>query len=150
MTAASIKPAPAGHKIPFSRALMAGAIAIVASIVANLIIRWVGMLILPVDPSFMPLATWQPTVIFTTMFLVVATIVFLVINAFAANPPRVFNIVAFVALLLSLVPDFMLLVNPGALPMGTPTLGAVIILIAMHVVGYLITVWAFTKWAQQG
>jgi hypothetical protein len=150
MTATSIKPAPAGRKIPFSRALMASGITIVASIVANLIVRWVGMLILPVDPSFMPLATWQPTVIFTTMFLVLATIVFLVINAFTANPPRVFNIVAFVALLLSLVPDFMLLINPTAMPMGTPTFGAVLILVVQHIVAYLITVWAFTKWAQQG
>jgi hypothetical protein len=148
MTAATAKPI-ATNKVSFSRALMAGAITIVATVVANLILRWLGMLILPVDPSFMPLATWQPTVIFTVMFLILATIVFLVINAFAANPPRVFTIVATVALVLSIIPDFMLLVNPTAMPVGTPTLGAVILLILFHVVGYVIALWAFTRWAPQ-
>lgn len=150
MTAATVKPGAAGRKVSFSRALLAGGLTIVASVVANLLVRWIGMLVLPVDPSFMPLASWQPTVIFTTMFLVLATIVFLVINAFAANPPRVFNIVAFAALLLSLIPDLMLLINPSAMPMGTPTPGAVLILMVQHVVAYAITVWAFTKWAQRG
>jgi hypothetical protein len=43
----------------------------------------------------------------------------------------------------------MLLINPSALPMGTPTLGAVILLILFHVVGYVIALWAFTRWAPQ-
>jgi hypothetical protein len=150
MTATTGSPTTASKKVPFGRALMAGGITIILSIVANLLVRWIGMLILPVDPSFLPLATWQPTVIFTTLFLVVATIVFLLINAFTSNPPRVFTIVASVALVISLLPDLMLLINPTAMPVGTPTLGAVIILIAMHIVGYLIAIWAFTKWAQQG
>jgi hypothetical protein len=149
MTAATVK-SPITKKVSFTRGLMAGGIAIVLTIVVNLIVRWIGMLILPIDPTFLPLATWQPTVIFTTMFLVLATIVFLIINAFTSNPPRVFNIVALVALIVSLIPDFMLLINPSAMAMGTPTLGAVIILIVMHIVGYAIAVWAFTKWAQQG
>jgi hypothetical protein len=150
MTAATVSPTTASKKVSFGRALMAGGIAIVLTIVANLLVRWIGMLILPVDPSFLPLATWQPAVIFTTLFLVVATIVFLAINAFTSNPPRVFKIVASVALIISLLPDLMFLINPTAMPMGTPTLGAVIILIAMHIVGYLIAIWAFTRWAQQG
>lgn len=148
MTSASIQARPR-RKLSFGRVLLAGVIAIAGSIIANLLIRWLGMLVLPVDPSFMPLATWQPTVIFTTLFLVVATIVFLIINAFAANPPRVFTIVATVALVLSLVPDAMFLINPAAMPMGTPTLGAVAILIIQHIAAYFVTLWAFTRWAQQ-
>jgi hypothetical protein len=148
MTAAAV-PARAGRKLSFSRVLLAGLIAIAGSIVANLIVRWLGLFVLPVDPSFMPLATWQPTVIFTTMFLALATIVFLVINAFAANPPRVFTIVATVVLVLSLIPDSMFLINPSVMPMGTPTVGAVIILVLQHLVAYAITLWAFTRWAQQ-
>lgn len=148
MTAATIQTRPV-RKLSFTRVLLAGVIAIVASIIANLILRWLGMLVLPVDASFMPLNSWQPTVIFTTMFLVLATIVFLIINAFAANPPRVFTIVATVALVLSLIPDAMFLINPAAMPMGTPTLGAVTILVLQHIAAYLITLWAFTRWAQR-
>jgi hypothetical protein len=150
MTAAISNPT-ASKKVSFGRALMAGLITIVASNIANLVVRWLGMLVLPVDPSFNPLATWQPTVLFTTGFLVLATIVFLVINAFTSNPPRVFNIVALIALILSLIPDFMMLINPNANPaVGTPTLGAVMILMIQHIVAYVITVWAFTRWAPQG
>jgi hypothetical protein len=147
MTAASIQ-AKSGRKLSFSRVLLAGLIAIAGSIVVNLLIRWLGMLVLPVDASFMPLATWQPTVIFTTMFLVLATVVFLIINAFAANPTRVFTIVATVALVLSLIPDAMFLINPSAMPMGTPTFGAVVILVLQHIGAYFVTLWAFTRWAQ--
>jgi hypothetical protein len=152
MTAATI-PTPVSKKISFSRALMAGGIAIVGSVIANLIVRWIGMLLLPGNPDFVPLATWQPTAVMTTLFLVVATIVFLIVNAFTANPPRVYNIVALIALIVSLIPNVMMLINPAgvALPdSGPPTAGDAIILMVQHVVAYAITVWAFTKWAQQG
>jgi hypothetical protein len=89
----------------------------------------------------------------TTLFLVVATIVFLIVNAFTSNPPRVYNIVALIALIVSLIPNVMMLLNPAgfALPdSGPPNAAAAIILMIQHVVAYVITVWAFTKWAQQG
>lgn len=135
------------RKVSFLRGVLAGVIAIAGSIVANLIVRWLGMLVLPVDPSFMPLATLQPTIFFTTVFLLLATVIFLIVNAFSKNPGRIFAIVATVALVISLVPDILLLVNPSALPLGTVTWGAVLILIVQHIVAYAITVWAFTRWA---
>lgn len=152
MSAATIHPTVT-KRIPFSRALMAGGIAIVASVIANLVVRWLGMLLVPGNPDFVPLATWQPTAVMTTLFLVLATIVFLIVNAFTANPPRVYNIVALIALLVSLIPNVMMLINPGgvALPdSGPPTAGDAIILMVQHVVAYAITVWSFTKWAQKG
>jgi len=149
MAAASIQ-TKSNSKLTFSRSLLAGAIAIALSVIANLVIRWLGLLIVPVDPGFMPLSTWQPVAIMTTLFLVVATIVFLVINAFAANPPRVFSIVALIALIISLIPNVLMLFNSAPLPnLGTPTPGAAIILMLQHVAAYAITVWAFTRWAPQ-
>ncbi len=153
MAVATVTPTPASKKVSFSRALMAGGLAIVLSVIATLIVRWIGMLFIPVEPDFMPLATWFPTVRSTVIFLILATIVFLIINAFTSNPPRVFNIVALVALLLSFIPNIMMLVNPAALQipdLGTPTFGAVMITVVQHLTAYAITVWAFTKWAQQG
>lgn len=150
MTAATIQAKP-DRKLPFSRVLVAGLIAIVAASVANVIVGWLGKLILPVDPSFAPLASWQPAVVLTSILLVLATIVFLVINAFATSPVRIFNIVALVALIISLIPDVLMLFSSEPLPnLGTPTWGAAVILMVQHVVAYLITVWAFTRWAQQG
>ena len=140
--------AAAGRKLPFTRVLLAAVVAIVLSVLVNLLIRWLGMLFVPVDPEFIPLLTWQPTAVMTTLFLSVATIVFLLINAFSANPPRIFNIVALVALIISLIPNVMMLFSSEPLPnIGIPTPGAAIILMLQHVAAYLITVWSFTSWA---
>ncbi len=125
-------------------------IAIVGSVVANLLVGWLGKLIFSVSPAFLPL-TPPPTIIFTTLYLVAATAVYAVINLFAANPPRVFNLVALVAVILSLIPNVLMLVNPSAMPLPVPaesiTFGAVLVLMIQHVVAYAITVWAFVKWA---
>lgn len=135
------------QKLPFSRVLLAGGVAIVGSIVANLIVYWIGGMIAQPNPDFQPLASPIPTIIFTTMFLIVATAVYAVINAFTRDPVRVWTIVAWIALIVSLIPDLLLLINPSAMPMGIPTLGAVLVLIVMHIVAFAITMWAFTKWA---
>ena len=150
MTAATVQ-AQSGRKLSFTRVLLAGAIAIVVASVANALIGWLAVNLFGIGANFLPLANLPFTMILSAILLVLATVVFLVINAFASNPARVFNIVALVALLLSLIPDVMLLVNPGSFPpeMGTATLGAVIVLMVQHIVAYLAAVWAFTRWAPQ-
>jgi hypothetical protein len=139
----------ASAKLPFSRVMLAGLIAIVGSVIANLIVYWLGGMIAQPPADFMPLASPGPTIIFTTGFLVIATAIYAVINAFARNPVRVWTIVAWVALLVGLIPDLLLLINPAAMGMGTPSLGVVLVLIVMHFVAFAITMWAFTKWAHQ-
>lgn len=136
-------------KLPFSRVMLAGVIAIVGSVIANLVVFWVGGMIVQPNPDFQPLASPMPTIIFTTLFLVVATAVYAIINAFTRNPVRVWTIVAWIALIVGLIPDIMMIVNPAPSPMGTPTLPAVLVLIVMHFVAFAITMWAFTKWAHQ-
>ena len=136
-------------KLPFSRVLLAGVVAIVGSVVANLVVFWVGGMIAQPNPDFQPLASPMPTIIFTTLFLVIATAIYAIINAFTRNPVRVWTIVAWIALLVGLIPDIMLIVNPASSPMGTPTLPAVLVLIVMHFVAFAITMWAFTRWAHK-
>jgi hypothetical protein len=153
MSTAAITPT-ASARIPFTRVLLAGLIAIAGSVIANVIVLWLGVRLFNVPADFYPTMTIQPTIIFTTLFLVVATAVFAVINRFTANPIRVWTIVATIGLIVSLIPDFMLLINPAAMstgmPMGTITLGGVAILILMHLVGFAIMMWAFTRWAPRG
>lgn len=145
MTNASTAVQPS--KLPFSRVLAAGGIAIVGSVIANLVVYFIGRMLVNSPADFQPLASPMPTIIFTVLNLVLATVVFAVINAFSKSPIRLFTIVAVVALLLGLIPDIMLLVNPAPMGMGTPTFGAVVVLILMHFVGFAITMWAFTRWA---
>lgn len=136
-------------KLPLSRVLLAGVIAIAGSVLANLVVFWVGGMLVQPPADFMPLASPGPTIIFTTGFLVIATVVYAVINAVARNPVRVWTIVAWVALVVGLIPDLLLLINPAAMGMGTPSLSVVLVLIVMHFVAFAITMWAFTKWAHQ-
>ncbi len=136
-------------KLPLSRVLMAGGIAIVGSVIANLIVFWLGGMLAQPNPDFQPLASPMPTIIFTTAFLVMATIVYMIINAVASNPVRVWTIVAWIALLIGLIPDIMMIVDPASFPMGTPTVSSAIVLMVMHFVAFAITMWAFTNWAHQ-
>lgn len=147
MSTTSTTTPPASGKLPFSRVLAAGGIAIVGSVIANLVVYYLGRMIVNPPADFQPLASPMPTIIFTTLFLVVATAVFAMINAWSSNRARVFTIVAVIALVLGFIPDIMLIVSPESSPMGTPTLGAVLVLIVMHFVAFAITMWSFLTWA---
>ncbi len=145
MTNASTAVQPS--KLPFSRVLAAGGIAIVGSVIANLVVYFIGRMVVNPPADFLPLASPMPTIIFTTLFLVVATAVFAMINAWSSNRARVFTIVAVIALVLGFIPDIMLIVSPETSPMGTPTVSAVLVLIVMHFVAFAITMWSFLTWA---
>jgi hypothetical protein len=135
------------QKLPLSRVALAGLIAIGASVFVNLVIWWLGSMLVNPPADFVPLASPGPTIIFTVTFLVGATIVYAIINALSKNPARMFTIVATIVLVLGFVPDVMMLIAPESMPMGTPTLGAVLVLITMHFAAFAITLWAFTRWA---
>lgn len=142
--------APTSQRLSYKRIMLAGLIAILGASIANVIVGWIGQMFVSA-PGFMPL-TVQNTVIFTAFFLVVATLIYMLVNRFSRNPVRTFTIVSIVGLIVSLLPDVLLLVNPGGLPpeMGTPTFGAVMILMLQHLVGYAIAMWAFLRWAPRG
>ncbi len=137
------------QKLPISRIAMAGGIAIVASVIVNVVIWWLGTMLVNPPADFMPLAGPGATIMFTVFFLVSATIVYAIINAVSKNPVRVFTIVAVIALVVGLIPDILMLIAPGSTPMGTPTVPAVLVLIVMHFAAFAITMWVFTRWAQQ-
>ena len=142
----SVNVAPS-QKLPLSRIALAGLIAIAASVIVNVVIWWLGSMLVNPPADFMPLAGPGPTVIFTVIFLVGATIVYAIINALSKNPARMFTIVATVVLVLGFIPDLMMLIAPESMPMGTPTLPAILVLITMHFAAYAITLWIFTRWA---
>ena len=54
-------------KLPLSRVLLAGVVAIVGSLVANLIVFWLGGMIAQPNPDFQPLASPRPTIIRPTL-----------------------------------------------------------------------------------
>lgn len=143
MTAVSISPRAA---YPVGKIAIAGVAAILLSIAANLIVRAVGKAIVDMPADFNPLATWQPIVIFSTLFILIATLVWGFITRRSVTPERTFTIVAVVGLLVSLIPNVFMLLSPESFAiMGTATSGAALTLVVMHIVSGLITVPTLTR-----
>ncbi|MDQ2997428.1 MAG: DUF6069 family protein [Chloroflexota bacterium] len=128
------------ERIDNGRLLRVGALAIVASVIANLIIRIITVDLLGIGKEFLPLG-WGPPIIFTIMGVLGAVAVFAIVARFSKRPIRLFRIIGLVVLVLSLLPDIGLL-NANAMP-GT-SLGSVIALMLMHVAAGAITIWLLT------
>jgi hypothetical protein len=121
------------------RIVAATAIAAVAAVVANLVLRALAVAVLDIpQPEFEPL---QPrAVAFSTAGGVVAAgVVYAIVERFARDPRRTFLVVAVIALVLSLwAPLSLGLADPPENP-GTDA-GSVGTLIAMHVLAAAISV----------
>ncbi len=119
------------------------AIAVVAAVVANVIVRALGIALFDIPDEFEHLAL--RAVIVSTLFGVLAAgAAYAVIARLAAGPDRTFTIVAVVALLLSLLAPLMVgLEDPPEYP-GTDA-GSVGTMMAMHVVAATIAVAALTR-----
>ena len=109
---------PTDGKLPTKRVWMAGGISILGSVIANLAVYWVGRMVVNPDPGFQPLAGPGPTIFFTVAFLLVATLVYLGINAYTTQPVRIFTIVAVIVFLVGLIPDFLLFGEGTSASMG--------------------------------
>ena len=110
----------------------AALIALVASLVANHIIRLLALALLSPDQGFMALTSFGPVTVFTIFGVAGATAVYALLRRFTANPNRIFTIVAVVVLLVSLIPDIMLAITP-AMPLPTATPATMTALALMHI-----------------
>lgn len=126
------------QKVPMGTILKAGVAAIVAAVVANVIVYFVGTALIDVPPGFMPLSSVFNTILFTTVFTAIGVAVLAVVFRLASRPMRTFWIIAVVALVLSFVPDVALWLNPSAMPMGTPNTASILLLMLMHVVAFVV------------
>jgi len=104
-----------------------GAIAVVLSVVVNLVVLQ-AVLVPELVQQFEPLNV-APVALFSALGAVGATVAYAVVDKFSETPDRTFTRVAVVVLLLSFVPDVLLL---QAEP--TATVPAVVVLMVMHVV----------------
>ena len=92
-------------RVQLRRLLWVGPLTILASILGVLIVRVIAVAILQPDP--MPISLgWMIPAISTFVLVGGAVLVFALVARFAANPIRTYQIIAFVVLLLSLLPDF--------------------------------------------
>lgn len=134
---ATSSPAQPAERVALGRLWWAGPLVIAAAIAATTVIRLVAVAVLQPDPAFMPLTPMNPIVL-TFVGVLAAVIVFAVVARFARRPITAFKRIALIALIVSLVPDLLMLAtgfNPGT------TLANVLVLMLMHVVAWAISVY---------
>jgi hypothetical protein len=113
--------------------LRAALYALVAALVANNLIRLIAIAVLNPDPGFLPLSDIAPTQMFTTFGVIGATLVYAALRRFTSAPQRIFPVVAWVALALSVLPNLMVGLNPQNMPVTGVTWPNVIALMLMHI-----------------
>lgn len=135
------------QQVRYSRLWWVGLMAIVLATIANLVVRAIALPFITVPPEFMPVSIAMPAIIFTVGGVLAAVIVFAIVGRFSRQPARTFTIIAVVALLLSLVPNVMMLINPASAPFSGGNVGSISVLMLQHVVAAVIAVWVLTTQA---
>lgn len=112
-----------------------GLLAIGVAVGANVVTRFIlgALATIPADFPPMQLAA---IAFFTALYGAGATVVYWLINRFAANPPRVWLIAVIIGFVLTALPNLALAANPAAAPFpGTSQLFA--LLLVYHVLAGL-------------
>ncbi len=92
------------QKVQLRRLLWVGPLTVLVSILGVLIVRVVAVAILQPDPIPLSLG-WVIPIISTIVFVIGAVLVFALVSRYAANPIRTYQVIAFVVLILTFVPD---------------------------------------------
>jgi hypothetical protein len=127
-------------KIELRRLWWVGPLTILASILGVLIVRVIAVAILRPDPTPMSLG-WVMPVIFTFVLVTGAVLVFALVSRFAAKPIRTYQIIAFVFLLISFLPD----IGFARSPMPGANWPNALALMIMHIVAWGICVSMLSK-----
>lgn len=113
-----------GRGVSLGRLAAVGVLTVAVAVVVNVVIRTVAVSVFGIGEGFQPLGV-GPTVFFTVVGVTGAVVVFGLMLRFVRRPVRLFRRVALAVLLVSLVPDLLLLVTnsiPGTTVAGVGTL----------------------------
>lgn len=131
-------------EVDSSRVLRGGAITIVLSVIANLILLWAANLLLTLPPEFDPLEPLRIS-IFTAVFVIGGVVVYALLTTKKERPISVYQRIVWIFLAVSFIPDIVMLFvdfMPGA------NVTAVTVLMLTHVPPALICIYllpALTK-----
>ena len=123
--------------VSFGRLVGAGVATVAVAVLVNVVIRTVAVF----GEGFLPLGV-GPTVFFTMVGMAGAVVVFGLMLRFAKRPVRMFRRVALAVLLVSLVPDVLMLLAPS---MPGTTVAGVLTLMVEHVVSWAVAVGVLTR-----
>jgi hypothetical protein len=116
-----------------------------AATMANLIARAIAFTLLPLSPTFEPLA-WQSVILFTVVGVALACGVYALVRRFSRKAVRVYTLIAVIALLISLIPDVLILRDPVAFEADT-TISEVAVMMVFHGVAAIVSLVLLTRLA---
>ena len=119
---------------------------ILGAVAANLVVRAAGLAAFDVPPEFEPLATAGPTVFLTVVGVGAGLGVAVVVDKRSERPVPLFQRIVVVALLVSLLPDLLMLTDGGSQAFPGATVPAVVILMVQHVAAAAVVLWSVTGW----
>lgn len=122
------------------RFALVGLATVIAAVVANLLVYYVGSAVVGYDPDFLILSNISGTVFFTLVPAIIAVALYAALARFIASPERTFTIISLVLLIVSIIPDLTYIPSvDGA------TNGQTGILVLMHIVAAGVIVWMLTN-----
>ena len=118
--------------------------AVIAAVAVNLILR-AGLAALVGFPAEFPPLQPPPIIIFTTLGVVAAGIVYAVVARVAKNPLVTYRVIALAALIVSILPNFGLMANPASAPFPGGSALTFGLLIIFHIAAALVAVLVLEK-----
>jgi 4-amino-4-deoxy-L-arabinose transferase-like glycosyltransferase len=133
----------ASRAVNWGRFTRRGLATVAASVLANVLVYFIGSALTHYDPQFLPLADVSGAIIFTLTFAIAAVLVYAPILRFTRNPEIVYTVVAAFVFIVTLIPDIIYIPTvPGA------TIGQTAILVLMHVVAAVVIVRMLTTFGR--
>ena len=123
---------------------------ILASVVGTLAVRAVALAVLGIPPEFPPLAGPGPTIFLTVVGVGAGVGVFAEVRRSAAQPIRLFRIIAAGTLLVSFLPDLWMFTESASGAFPGATVLAVGTLMTQHIVAAAVVVWMLTMRGRGG
>lgn len=126
-------------RIPIGTILRVGGLAIIASVVANLVLLVLVNLVAP-QPGFVPLTVF-PIALFTTIGSVAAVVVFAVLSRLVSAPGRLYVIIGIAAFVVSCIPNVLAASDPATSPLPGATATGFLLLILFHIPPAVLCIW---------
>jgi F0F1-type ATP synthase assembly protein I len=133
----SSQTADASARATASNIMLAGAVSMAAAVAANLVVRAFLFVLLDLPGDFPPLMALS-VIIFTVIGTGLGVLAYALVNKYSKNPTPTYLLIAAVALILSILPNFGLMANPAAAPFPGGSALAFGVLIIFHITAALV------------
>ena len=127
------------NRLSASGLLRAGLVSMVAAVAANLIVRAFLFALLDLPSNFPPLLPVS-IIIFTLIGTGLGVLAYALVNKYSGNPNRTYIVIAAIAFIISILPNFGLMANPANAPFPGGSAQTYGVLIIFHFVTALVFV----------